>query len=97
MEQMLTDHADAGSALRLAIVALTFVLVVALFTKPNVLQIVLRVLAVILALTSVFFVIRTGHLGAKLAWGREGQGGPPTGFQGGPPPGGGQGPPPEGG
>ena len=39
----------------------------------------------ILALTSVFFVIRTGHLGAKLAWGREGQGGPPAGFQGGPP------------
>ena len=31
--------------------------------------IVLRVLAVLLALTAVFLVIRTGHLGAKLAWG----------------------------
>ena len=44
----------------------------------------LRVLTVLLAATAVFFVIRTGHLGAKLAWGREGEGGPPAGFQGGP-------------
>ena len=37
----------------------------------NVLQIVLRVPAVLLALTAIFFVVRTGHLGAKLAWGPE--------------------------
>ena len=43
---------------------------------------VLRVLTVLLAATAVFFVIRTGHLGAKLAWGREGEGGPPAGLPG---------------
>lgn len=76
----LNDHADAGSALRLAMVLLTLVLVVALFTKglPNAVRIVLRVLAVVLALTAVFFVIRTGHLGAKLAWGREEAARPPA-------------------
>jgi hypothetical protein len=79
----LNDHADAGSTLRLAMVVLTLVLVSGLFTKSNAVRIALRVLAVVLALTAVFFVIRTGHLGAKLAWGPE-QGGPPAGFQGGP-------------
>ena len=29
----------------------------------------LRVLLVLLALAAIFYTIRTGHLGAKLAWG----------------------------
>lgn len=75
------DHEAAGETVRLAMVLLTFTLAGLLFVKRGVGNTVLRVLAVLLALTAVFFVIRTGHLGAKMAWGREGQGGPPTGFQ----------------
>jgi hypothetical protein len=37
--------------------------------------------AAIMAAAAVFWVIRTGHLGAKLAWGERGPGGPPPGFQ----------------
>ena len=70
----LHDHADAGITVRLAMVILTALLVGLLFAKrlPNAARIVLRVLAVLFALTAMFFVIRTGHLGAKLAWGDEG-------------------------
>ena len=88
------DHAEAGEALRFTMVVLTALLVGMLFARklPPVVNTVLRVLAVLLALVAVFFVIRTGHLGAKLAWGREGGGAPPAGLQGGPgagqPPGG---------
>ena len=55
---------------------------------PNAATIVLRVLAVLLALTAIAMVIRTGHLGAKMAWGERADI-PSPGFQGGPPPGGG--------
>lgn len=84
MDATLNDHAEAGETLRFTMVVLTAVLVGMLFTRklPPVVNTVLRVLAVLLAVVAVFFVIRTGHLGAKLAWGREG-GGPPVGFQGG--------------
>jgi hypothetical protein len=70
----LHDHADAGITVRLAMVILTALLVGLLFARraPNAARIALRVLAVLFALTALFFVIRTGHLGAKLAWGREG-------------------------
>lgn len=80
------DHAEAGEALRFTMVVLTALLVGMLFARklPPVVNTVLRVLAVLLALVAVFFVIRTGHLGAKLAWGREGGGAPPAGLQGGP-------------
>jgi hypothetical protein len=90
----LHDHADAGITLRLTMVLLTLVLVAMLFAKrwPPAVSIVLRVLTVLLAATAIGFVIRTGHLGAKLAWGREAGGGPFPGFQGAPPGGGGQGP-----
>jgi hypothetical protein len=37
--------------------------------------------AAIMAAAAVFWVIRTGHLGAKLAWGERGPGGPPPGFR----------------
>lgn len=91
IDPTMTDHADAGSALRLTMVLLTLVLVASLFAKglPNAAQVVLRVLAVLLALTAIFFVVRTGHLGAKLAWGPQEQGAPGGGFQGQPPPDGG--------
>jgi hypothetical protein len=98
----LQDHIDAGHTLRLSVILLTAVLVAFLFARrwPAAANTTLRVLAVLLAAVSVVFVIRTGHLGAKMAWGREGQGPPPgfdsgQGFPGGQPP---QGtPPPQGG
>jgi len=75
------DHADAGITVRLAMVILTANLVGLLFARrlPRGAAVVLRVLAVLLALTAIVMVIRTGHLGAKLAWGRE-EGRPPPGF-----------------
>lgn len=82
----LHDHEDAGITVRLTMLLLTAVLVGLLWARrlPNAATIVLRVLAVLLALTAIAMVIRTGHLGAKMAWG-EREGGPPPGFQGGPP------------
>jgi hypothetical protein len=79
----LQDHADAGSTVRLTVVLLTFVLVAMLFARrwPPAVRIVLRVLTVLLAATAIFFVIRTGHLGSKLAWGPEGGGAQSPGFQ----------------
>jgi hypothetical protein len=67
MQSTLDNHADAGDTLRLTMVLLTLVLVAALFTK-NAVRLVLRVLAVLLAITAVFFVIRAGHLGSELVW-----------------------------
>ena len=77
----LHDHADAGITVRLTMVLLTAVLVGLLFAKrlPNAARIVLRVLAVLLALTAVVFVIRTGHLGSKLAWADDPPAGLPAG------------------
>jgi hypothetical protein len=65
------DHADAGDLLRFAVFALTFVLVGLLFARPQALRVALRVLLVLLALTAIFYTVRTGHLGAKMAWGDE--------------------------
>src|SRR5215218_6407366 len=83
IDPTLQDHMDAGSALRLTMILLTLTLVVSLFAKrwPSGVRVGLRVLTVLLAATAVFFVIRTGHLGAKLAWGREGEGGSPAGLR----------------
>jgi hypothetical protein len=69
----LHDHADAGITVRLAMVILTALLVGLLFSRrlPSAARIALRVLAILFALTAIVFVIRTGHLGAKLAWGPE--------------------------
>ena len=90
IDPTLQNHMDAGRALRITMILLTLSLVAMLFARrwPSGVRVGLRVLTVLLAATAVFFVIRTGHLGAKLAWGREGEGGPPAGFQGGPPAGG---------
>src|SRR4051794_34328968 len=100
IDPTLQDHMDAGRALRVTMILLTATLVAALFARrwPSPARVTLRVLTVLLAATAVFFVIRTGHLGAKLAWGRE-AGGPPARLpavprRGQPPPGT---PPPRGG
>jgi len=74
----LDQHAEAGEFLRWLMIILTALLVAALFTRAR--RIVLAV-AAITAAAAVFWVIRTGHLGAKLAWGERGPGGPPAGFQ----------------
>ena len=51
-------------------ILLTAALVAALFRKrlPRPAQLILRGLIVLLAATSVFWVIRTGHLGSKAVW-----------------------------
>ncbi len=66
----LEQHAEAGDFLRWLVILLTAALVAALFRKriPNAGQLVLRGLIVLLAVTSVFWVIRTGHLGSKAVW-----------------------------
>jgi uncharacterized membrane protein len=75
----LDQHAEAGEFLRWLTIVLTALLVAALFTRAR--RVVLAIAAVVAA-AAVFWVIRTGHLGAKLAWGERGPGGPPPqGFQ----------------
>jgi hypothetical protein len=74
--ETLDQHAEAGEFLRWLIVILTALLVAALFTRAR--RIVLA-LAAITASAAVFWVMRTGHLGAKLAWSERG--GPPPSFQ----------------
>jgi hypothetical protein len=81
----LDAHASAGETLRILIVLFTLALLGTLYARRRALagpaMIGLRVLVAALAIASVFFVIRTGHLGAKLTWGDRGGGhGPPPGF-----------------
>lgn len=64
--ETLNQHAEAGDFLRWLMVILTALLVGALFTRAR--RFVLAVAAVT-AVAAVFWVIRAGHLGAKLAWG----------------------------
>jgi hypothetical protein len=82
----LHDHEDAGITVRLIMLILTALLVGLLWARrfPNAATIALRVLAVLFALGAIIMVIRTGHLGAKMAWG-EREGGPPPGLEGGDP------------
>jgi hypothetical protein len=70
LESTMHNHQDAGAALRFTTVLLTATLVGVLFGRrlPNAARLALRVLAVLFALIALFFVIRTGHLGAQLAW-----------------------------
>jgi uncharacterized membrane protein len=65
------DHADAGDLLRFTVFALTFALVGLLFATKNAVRLTLRVVIGLLALVAVFYTIRTGHLGAELAWGPD--------------------------
>jgi uncharacterized membrane protein len=82
--QRLEDHAQAGETLRILIVLFTLALLGWLFLHRRRLggpaAVALRIAVAGLAVASIFFVIRTGHLGAKLTWGDSG-GGPPAGFQ----------------
>ena len=81
----LAEHAQAGENLRLVVIAFTVALLVTLLLRraqrggPAVA--ILRAVVAVLAALAIFFVIRTGHLGAQLTWDREG--GPPGGGQGG--------------
>jgi hypothetical protein len=76
----LHDHEDAGITVRLIMLILTALLVGLLFARrlPRAVTLTLRVLAVLFALGAVVMVIRTGHLGSKMAWG---EGGPPPAGQ----------------
>jgi hypothetical protein len=84
--QRLNQHADAAETLRILIVLFTFALLGWLLLHRRRLggpaAIVLRVAVAALAVASIFFVIRTGHLGAKVTWGDSGggRGGLPPGF-----------------
>lgn len=91
----LQEHAEAGETLRILVVLFTFALLGTLLARrrqllPASLFVVARVVVAALAIASIFFVIRTGHLGAQLTWdepagGFGGGNGPPAGFT---PPGG---------
>jgi uncharacterized membrane protein len=70
----LAEHADAGETLRLVVLALVAVLLVAGLARravPDVapMHVALRLALAVLAVTAIFLVIRTGHLGAELTWG----------------------------
>jgi hypothetical protein len=95
----LSEHAQSGETLRLVMVLLGAVVLFAVLlsqahegsrlgflsgvaASPGV-RVALRALFVIGAVAAIFFVIRTGHLGAQLTWQRGGGGGrPPPGFNG---------------
>jgi len=89
----LAEHAEAGENLRLVVIAFTVALLVTLLLRRlrrgGPAEAILRGVVAVLAVLAVFFVIRTGHLGAQLTWERDGGGGPPGGGQPFQPPGGG--------
>ncbi len=66
----LVQHAEAGDFLRWLVFLLTAALVAALMRTriPNAARLILRGLIVLIAVTSVFWVVRTGHLGSKAVW-----------------------------
>jgi uncharacterized membrane protein len=75
----LAEHAEAGENLRLVVIAFTVALLLTLLARRlrgrGAIDLVLRGAVAVLAVAAIFFVIRTGHLGAQLTW--EQQGGPP--------------------
>jgi uncharacterized membrane protein len=79
----LAAHAHAGEILRIVVIAFTVALLLTLLVRRlrgrNAVDLVLRAAVAGLAVAAIFFVIRTGHLGAQLTW--EQQGGPPGGGQ----------------
>jgi hypothetical protein len=90
--RQLAQHADLGAMLRLLVILFALALIVlvivdrygihtggrggVLTSRP--VGIALTVVVVVLAVLSLIWVIRTGHVGAQMTWGREG-GGAPTG------------------
>lgn len=89
----LDEHAASGETLRIVMFLFAFALIATLWAHragrlTGAPAIAARVIVAALAIAAIFFVIRTGHLGAELTWGErggEGGGGPPAGFT---PPGG---------
>jgi len=94
----IAEHAQAGENLRIAMVLFALALLGTLFARRrNLLDgvpfIAARIVVAVLAVASIYLVIRTGHLGAQLTWdqpsfgggGGGGTDGPPAGFT---PPGG---------
>jgi uncharacterized membrane protein len=83
----LAEHAQSGQNLQIVVIAFTVALLVALLARRHrpsgAATAILRVVVAMLAVLAVFFVIRTGHLGAQLTWER-GAGGPPGGGRSGP-------------
>jgi hypothetical protein len=100
--QRLSEHAESGDWLRLVMlgVAALVLFAVALtqaragnrlgflsgLASSRGVRLALRGLFVAGAVIAIFFVIRTGHLGAQVTWERDSEGGPRSGFN---PPGGG--------
>jgi hypothetical protein len=95
----IAEHADAGETLRLVMIGLTAVVLAGLALRRAAtgdgparlyglgrqawVAPVTRAAFAIFAVLALFFVIRTGHLGAKQTWGdRGGDGGPPAGARG---------------
>jgi hypothetical protein len=83
VSDVLRDHKEAAETLRSLMFGLTaaILVLVALDWRrrvPAAATTAVAVLVVILSLGAGFFTVRTGHLGAKAAWGRE-EGGPPQG------------------
>jgi hypothetical protein len=90
----LNEHAESGETLRIVMILVAALVLFAvaltqaedgsrlarlrgLARSPR-LRVAIRALFAIGAVVAAFFVIRTGHLGAQLTWGKEG-GGPPPG------------------
>jgi hypothetical protein len=78
----LHEHQEAGQTLRILMVLFALALLGTLWARrqgwlDGIVFHAARVVVAALAIASVFFVIRTGHLGAELTWGERG--GPPAG------------------
>jgi hypothetical protein len=88
----IAEHAEAGENLRIVMVLFALALLATLWTRRQGLLdgipfIAARAVVAVLAIVSVYFVIRTGHLGAQLTWDQPsfGGGGGPGGGTGSPP------------
>jgi hypothetical protein len=87
----IAEHAEAGENLRIVMVLFALALLATLWARRrNLLAgapfVAARVVVAILAVLAIFFVIRTGHLGAQATWDMPsfgGGGGAPSGAGGG--------------
>jgi hypothetical protein len=92
----LSEHAESGETLRLVMIGVTAIVLLAVLlsqsregtrlarltglARSSAVRSGLRVLFALGAVAATFFVIRTGHLGAKLTWGEGERAAPPPGF-----------------